>query len=173
MENRPAALYLLCLSVSTKQQCLLCRHIEESLGNLWHMSAAAFTLGRFNVYGATSLVLTLGLCCALVLWMYTGCFPSSHCVASALARRWHCCWGDCLWLSVQSGQLTGRRPNGLWCGGLDLVVSVSGIIASREFAVAESQTMARIWGSEPQAISVQFHGSRFSFCFAQQGDTEG
>lgn len=67
MENRPAALGLSCSSVSTKQQCLLCRRIEESLGNLWNMSAAAFTLGGFNVYSATSLVLTLGLCCALVL----------------------------------------------------------------------------------------------------------
>lgn len=67
MENRPAALYLLCLSVSTKPQCLLCKRIEESLGNLWNMSAAAFTQGGFNVYSAASLVLTLGLCCAQVL----------------------------------------------------------------------------------------------------------
>lgn len=52
------------------------------------------------------------------------------------------------------------------------MISESGIVASREFALTESQTIARIWGSEPQAISVQFHGSRFSFCFAQQGDTE-
>lgn len=123
---------LICEYEITMPPLQACRGIP---GKIQTMSAATSTLGGSTLQSVSVLLLLMfGSSWTLVLlYFLIGCFTGfTLCYLPLLVIGTGCCVLS-RWLSVWNGHLTGRRPNGGWCGPRPSGFSQSGIIVTREY----------------------------------------